>query len=177
MTKLTYSGEIREESDEGVIQTLVRKGWTILPEPPSMPDYPIFDRSTHKATYNANTNSYTITELTVEEIQTQIEIEANMQAAMQSAAARQLIVDQINAGYDVQPENFIIGFGDSDRSAFTQMTVLIREAITFHLITLETPQVIKDINGVSHTLTTERYLNMIIAYGLRYKELWNNLAQ
>lgn len=177
MTKLTYSGEIREESDESVIQTLVRKGWSIIPEPEPMPEYPVFDRTTHKATYNADTNSYTITELTAEEIQTQIEAEAIMQAAMQNAAARQLITDQINAGYDVQPEDFIIGFGEADRTAFTQMTVLIREAITFHLITLETPQVIKDINGVSHTLTTERYLNMIIAYGLRYKELWNNLAQ
>lgn len=177
MTKLTYSGEIRQESDEGVIQTLVRKGWSIIPEPEPMPEYPVFDRATHKATYNADTNLYTITELTTEEIQNQLDAESNMQAAMQNAAARQLIVDQINAGYDVQPEDFILGLSEYDRTAFTQMTVLIREAITFHLITLETPQVIKDINGVSHTLTTERYLNMIIAYGLRYKELWNNLAQ
>jgi hypothetical protein len=177
MTKLTYSGEIREESDESVIQTLVRKGWAIIPEPEPMPAYPVFDRTTHKATYNANTNSYTITELTAEEIQTQIEAEANMQAAMQRAAVRQLIVDQIDAGYDVQPEDFILGFSEADRNAFTQMTLLVREAITFHLIDLETPQVIKDVNGTPHTMTTERYLNIIIAYGLRYKQLWDNLTQ
>ena len=93
MTKLTYGAETREESDESIIQTLVRKGWTIIPEPEPMPAYPVFDYHTHKATYNASTNLYEIIELTAEEIQTQIEIEANMQAAMQNAAARKIMND------------------------------------------------------------------------------------
>jgi hypothetical protein len=175
MTKLTYSGEIREESDEGVIQTLVRKGWTIIPEPEPMPEYPVFDRATHKATYNADTNSYTITELTAEEIQTQIEAEANMQAAMQSAAARQLIVDQIDAGYDVQPEDFILGLSDNDRNSFSQMLSLVKEAIEMGFISNDTPQMIADQSGQKHQVSTLRFRQIVVAYGFYFKGLWDNL--
>jgi hypothetical protein len=175
MTKLTYSGEIREESDESVIQTLVRKGWAIIPEPEPMPEYPVFDRATHKATYNAATNSYTTVELTTEEIQTQMEAEANMQAAMQSAASRQLIVDQINAGYDVQPENFILDLSESDRTAFTQMLLLVREALDLGLIIDDYPQIIADKSGDKHTITTDRFRQIMVSYGLYYKNLWDQL--
>jgi hypothetical protein len=177
MTKLTYSGETRGESDEGVIQTLVRKGWVVIPEPEPMPAYPTLNPDTHKAVYDSETNTYSVVELTPEEIQIRTEIMAQMLLAEQKAAARKVITDQIEAGYDVQPEGFILGFSEADRSSFTQMTLLVREAITFHLIDLETPQVIKDVNGTPHTMTTERYLNIIIAYGLRYKQLWDNLTQ
>lgn len=176
MTKLTYSGEIREESDESVIQTLVRKGWTIIPEPEPMPAYPVFDRTTHKATYNADTNSYTITELTAEEIQNQLDIESNMQAAMQSAAAKQLITDQIDAGYDVQPENFVLGLSEYDRTAFTQMLLLVREALDLGLIANHTMQIISDKTGEKHSLTTERFRQIMISYGLFYKSLWDQLV-
>ena len=176
MTKLTYSGEIREESDEGVIQTLVRKGWSIIPEPEPMPAYPVFDYHTHKATYNASTNLYEIIELTAEEIQTQIEIEANMQAAMQSAAARQLIVDQINAGYYVQPEDFVLGLSEYDRTAFTQMLLLVREALDLGLISNSDSQIISDKTGEKHSLTTERFRQIMVSYGLFYKSLWDQLS-
>lgn len=175
MTKLTYSGEIREESDESVIQTLVRKGWTIIPEPAPMPEYPVFDRTTHKATYNADTNSYTITELTAEEIQSQLDIESNMQAAMQSSATRQLIADQINAGYDVQPEDFILGLSEYDRTAFTQMLLLVREALDLGLISNSDSQIISDKTGEKHSLTTERFRQIMVSYGLFYKSLWDQL--
>ena len=176
MTKLTYSGEIREESDESVIQTLVRKGWTIIPEPEPMPAYPVFDRTTHKATYNADTNAYTITELTAEEVQTQIEAEANMQAAMQSAAAKQLITDQIDAGYDVQPEDFVLGLSEYDRTAFTQMLLLVREALDLGLISNSDSQTISDKTGEKHSLTTERFRQIMVSYGLFYKGLWDQLS-
>lgn len=175
MTKLTYSGEIREESDESVIQTLVRKGWTIIPEPEPMPAYPVFDRTTHKATYNADTNSYTITELTAEEIQNQINAEANMQAAIQNAAAKQLIADQINAGYDVQPEDFILGLSDNDRNSFSQMFGLVKEAIEMGFISNDTPQMIADKNGQKHQITTNRFRQIMVQYGFYFKTLWDQL--
>lgn len=176
MTKLTYSGEIREEVDESVIQTLVRKGWAIIPEPPKMPDYPVFDQAIYKATYNVNTNLYEIIELTAEEIQTRTEVEANMQAMMQRAAARQLITDQIDAGYDVQPEDFVLGLSEYDRTAFTQMLLLVREALDLGLISNSDSQTISDKTGEKHSLTTERFRQIMVSYGLFYKSLWDQLS-
>ena len=89
--------------------------------------------------------------------------------------ARKIVLDKIALGYSVLPENFVLGYEEQDRSAFTQMTVLIREALNKNLIDNNTPQTIKDINGTMHTVITDRYLDIIIGYGLYYKQLWDQL--
>ena len=89
--------------------------------------------------------------------------------------ARKIVLDKIALGYSVLPENFVLGYEEQDRSAFTQMTVLIREALNRNLIDNNTPQTIKDINGTMHTVITDRYLDIIIGYGLYYKQLWDQL--
>ena len=89
--------------------------------------------------------------------------------------ARKIVLDKIALGYSVLPENFVLGYEEQDRSAFTQMTVLIREALNKNLIDNNTPQTIKDINRTMHTVITDRYLDIIIGYGLYYKQLWDQL--
>ena len=154
MTKLTYADQIREEFDDNIINTLVRKGWVIIPTPIAPP----------------------AVEMTAEEIQNSLDFENAVLLSEQKAAARKIITDQIDAGYDVQPEDFVLGLSEYDRTAFTQMLLLVREALDLGLISNSDSQTISDKTGEKHSLTTERFRQIMVSYGLFYKSLWDQLS-
>ena len=154
MTKLTYADQIREEFDDNIINTLVRKGWAIIPTPIAPP----------------------AVEMAAEEIQNSLDFENAVLLSEQKAAARKIITDQIDAGYDVQPEDFVLGLSEYDRTAFTQMLLLVREALDLGLISNSDSQTISDKTGEKHSLTTERFRQIMVSYGLFYKSLWDQLS-
>lgn len=82
----------------------------------------------------------------------------------------------IKNGYVVNPEGFILGLEDEDRILFNQMISLIREALDLGLITNDTPQIITDINGKDISLTTLRFRQIMVGYGMYYKSLWDQMA-
>lgn len=154
MTKLTYADQIREEFDDNIINTLVRKGWAIIPTPIAPP----------------------AVEMAAEEIQNSLDFENAVLLSEQKAAARKIITDQIDAGYDVQPEDFVLGLSEYDRTAFTQMLLLVREALDLGLISNSDSQTISDKTGEKYLLTTERFRQIMVSYGLFYKSLWDQLS-
>lgn len=91
-------------------------------------------------------------------------------------APEQTIQDKISEGYLVQPENFILALKDSDRSSFSQMLSLIKEALDLGLITNETPQTIADKNGQKHEISTLRFREIMVQYGFYYKSLWDQMT-
>lgn len=70
---------------------------------------------------------------------------------------------------------FTLALHDADRSAFTQMLVLVNTAKEKGLITDATPQTIADIDGQPRTLTTGEFTRLMLAYGSYYKGLWDKL--
>lgn len=79
----------------------------------------------------------------------------------------------IASGFTVQPEGFTLRLEDTDRAAFAQMLALVKEALDLGLITSETPQLIADYTGTRHEVTTLRFRQIMVAYGLHYKSLWD----
>lgn len=80
------------------------------------------------------------------------------------------------AGFTVAPEGFTLRLEDADRAAFAQMLALVREALDLGLITDATPQLISDSAGTRHEVTTLRFRQIMVAYGLHYKGLWDALT-
>lgn len=79
----------------------------------------------------------------------------------------------IDNGFLIQPEGFVLGLHESDRSAFAQMLSLVKEALDLGLITNETPQIIADKNGQKHQISTLRFRQIMVQYGFYYKSLWD----
>jgi hypothetical protein len=166
MTILTYNNLTRKETDQAVIDNLLRKGWVDVtpPEKPVPPEQPEYDSSIEYLQYSDETNSYSKIPYTEEEL-----------ANIDSMNRRENLMQSMNSGFLVQPENFILGLSDADRGAFTQMLSLVKEALDFELITNETPQMIADINGQKHEINTLRFRQIMVQYGLYYKNLWDSL--
>jgi hypothetical protein len=163
MTILNYNNLTRKETDQSVIDNLLRKGWIDI-TPPERPAQPEHDSSIEYLQYSAETNSYIKIPYTEEEL-----INSNLMER------RENLMQSINSGFLVQPENFILGLSDADRGAFTQMLALVREALDFELITNDTPQIISDINGEKHEINTLRFRQIMVQYGLYYKNIWDSL--
>ena len=166
MTILTYNNLTRKETDQAVIANLLRKGWidATPPEKPVPPEQPEYDSSIEYLQYSDETNSYSKIPYTEEEL-TNADLRNRRENLMQS----------MNSGFLVQPENFILGLSDADRGAFTQMLSLVKEALDFELITNDTPQMIADINGQKHQINTLRFRQIMVQYGLYYENLWDSL--
>lgn len=82
----------------------------------------------------------------------------------------------IDGGFKVEPENFILALCDNDRLMFTQMLSLVKEALDLGLITNETSQTISDKFGQKHELTTLRFRQIMVQYGMYYRGLWDQLT-
>lgn len=80
------------------------------------------------------------------------------------------------SGFTVQPEGFTLRLEDADRAAFGQMLALVKEALELGMITSETPQLIASHTGTRHEVTTLRFRQIMVAYGLHYKCLWDALT-
>lgn len=174
MPQLTLNNQTRFETDESVIENLQRKGWTLI-IPPVSPVIPEYDWNTQKLIQDNETKEYSVVDLSPEELQERADAQALMDAQILASQQIQAIHDQISAGYTVEPEGFILGLTESDRNAFTQMLALTKEALDLGLITNDTPQIIADINGETHTVLTLRFRQIMVQYGFYYKGLWDAL--
>lgn len=160
MITLKYENQAREESDQSVIDNLLRKGWTIFET--AIP--PIFDQSKEYLSYDKGLNTYNIIALTEEEISTK-----------EKTNNQQLIFDKIEKGYKTE-EGFILSLRDNDRALLSQMLMLVKEALDLEMITNSTPQTITDIDNTIQTLTTLRFRQIMVGYGMYYKSLWDQMA-
>jgi hypothetical protein len=99
------------------------------------------------------------------------------QVDFDAVQSRHLAFNQgIASGFLVQPEGFTLRLEDADRAAFAQMLALVKEALELGMITSETPQLIADHAGTRHEVTTLRFRQIMVAYGLHYKSLWDALS-
>ena len=172
MAKLILNNLSRNETDLSIIENLQRKGWTLVVDPVA----PEYDATSQKLTFDSETNEYIIINLSPEEIQGRKDFQDSVDAANLLAQEQKIIQDSINAGYSVSPEGFVLGLGDIDRSLFTQMISLIREALDLGLITNDTLQTITDIDNKEMTLSTLRFRQIMVGYGMYYKGLWDQMA-
>lgn len=76
--------------------------------------------------------------------------------------------------YLVEPEGFRLRLADRDRSMFSQMLGLVKEALDLGLTSNEEPVTIADANGTPHQVTTLRFRQIMVGYGSFYKALWDH---
>jgi hypothetical protein len=171
MMKLTFNNLTRTETNQLVIGNLQRKGWTVVVSP-TIPEY---DLDTQKLIEDNLTKEYSVVDLSPEELQEQADAQALIDAQILESQQRQAIYDQIDAGYLVEPEGFTLGLTESDRNAFTQMLTLTQEALSLGMVDNDTNQTIADKSGVKHSITTLRFRQIMIGYGMYFKGLWDSI--
>lgn len=164
MTTLKYNESIVKESNSSVIENLLRKGWSIV-ENLQDTEPPEYDAATQKLIFHKETSEYEVVDLTQEEL-----------AAIAKQKKLTIFYEKLNDGFLVEPEDFVLGLQEPDRSAFSQMLALVKEALDLGLISNDTPQTIKDINGQPQQLSTLRFRQIMVAYGFYYKQLWDQLV-
>lgn len=79
--------------------------------------------------------------------------------------------------YEVLPEGFSLSTDDVSKNAFSQMTTLIQEALALGFIDDNTLQTITDSQNRLQTLTTLRFRQIIVGYGMYCKQLWDSHNQ
>ena len=150
MIYLTNNSQLRTETDESVISNLLRKGWTEI-------FAPSYDPQTQQIEFDAQTSQFVVVDIPEDSIK------------------QQNFANAVSQGFLVQPENFILGLQESDRSSFSQMLSLVKEALDLNIINNDTIQIIADINAVKHSVTTLRFRQIMVEYGFYYKNLWDQL--
>ena len=80
----------------------------------------------------------------------------------------------VQAGFDTGL-GYKLPMRDDDRNAFTQMLLLVITAKGQGLIDDKTPQIIADLSGTTHTVTTAQFIRLMLTYGTHYKSLWDTL--
>lgn len=151
MTYLTNNSQLRSETDALVISNLLRKGWTEI-------FAPSYDPQTQQIEFNSQTGQFDVVDIPEDQLK---------QQSFQNA---------VSQGFLVQPENFVLALADGDRSAFSQMLALVKEALDLNLIDNNTIQTIADIDGVKHSVTTLRFRQIMVEYGFYYKNLWDQYS-
>lgn len=171
MAKLTLNNLSRNETDDSIIRNLRRKGWTLILNPIELE----YNPNLQKLILDNETNEYVLINLSEDEILSRKNFQETIDAANLLAKQQKNIQNAIISGYNVLPENFILGLGDNDRNLFTQMISLIREALDLGIISNETPQTITDIDNKEITLSTLRFRQIMVGYGVYYKSLWDQM--
>ncbi len=92
-------------------------------------------------------------------------------------SSQQNYEEALAAGFEVVPEGFSLALKKEDRDAFTSMLMLVNTAMNIGFINNLTPQTIADINGNIKTISTERFIQIMVSYGFYYKTLWDNLLR
>lgn len=167
MAKLKYNSDIRLETDPDIISNLLRKGWILFPNEIE------YNKSTEKLLYDDINNVYFVIPLSDEELQNIADREReriSLENINKKIADFQLAISQ---GYTVLPENFILSLDDNSRNLFTQMLVLLQQAMQLNIINGDNIQSITDTNNIAHTLTVNRFIEIMISYGFFYKNLWD----
>ena len=100
------------------------------------------------------------------------------QSALEKAKAQKLqeleqwYNQQIDAGYDTG-KGFSLKLHKEDRDAFAQLLLLVREGLDLGTLSINsTLEVLDTINAVQ-ILTVQEFRQMMVGYGLYYKQLWN----
>lgn len=78
--------------------------------------------------------------------------------------------------FEVLPEGFFLSTDDVSKNAFSQMITLIQEAMSLGFIDNNTPQTITDNQSRKQTLTTLRFRQIMVGYGMYCKSLWDQTA-
>lgn len=92
-----------------------------------------------------------------------------------SLTSGEIYSKKISNGFFVGPEGFTLRLEKEDRDAFTSMVVLIQLGLSLGLISNSTEQTIKDANEEYQTVTTARFIEIMLQYGSYYKSLWDNI--
>jgi|694.fasta_scaffold00486_9 hypothetical protein len=72
-------------------------------------------------------------------------------------------------------EDITLGVTDSDRAAFSQLLVLLREAqelSTDKEAFANSVYPITDVKGASHIVTVTELRNILVTYGMMYQSIW-----
>lgn len=100
----------------------------------------------------------------------------SVMAIQESEIKQRTLAEMVAQGYLVEPENITLGLSDADRGLFTQMLALVKEALDLGLIDNTTEQTISDQSGTKHSMTTLRFRQIMVAYGMFYKGLWGQYS-
>jgi len=76
--------------------------------------------------------------------------------------------------FKIDPEGFSLFMDDKSRNSFAQMLSLVKEALDLGLITNDSSQTIKDSDGNTQTVSTLRFRQIMVQYGMYYKSLWES---
>ena len=74
--------------------------------------------------------------------------------------------DILIPGYHVQPENFYLSDENTDETEFNKLITLCKLAIEQNLMNILDTVKIKDINGNVHSITIQRFLEIMVMYGM-----------
>jgi len=83
---------------------------------------------------------------------------------------------KVAAGYPVPNTPYALALGDTDRAQFSAMLMLVRELLDAGYITNETTHSIKDKDDNIFEVTTQEFRQMMIGYGIYYKQIWNECS-
>lgn len=150
MPYYSFNGFALFETDLGNINTILNKGGILISDPPSY--------NPHLQYYPEwNGNQWMINDISAEQLK------------------QNNYTNFINTGYLVSPEQFTLGLQINDISQFTSFITLLQEAQSLGFINDNTIQTIFDINGNIQTVTTFRLRQIMVGYGLYYKQLKDSL--
>lgn len=80
---------------------------------------------------------------------------------------------QMENGFAVVPEGFALALHERDRADFTALLTLTSMLEASGAIDDSTPQKITDKDGGRHTVTLARLRQILAAYGIYYKTIWD----
>ena len=101
---LTNNSQLRTETDALIISNLLRKGWIEI-------FAPSYNPQTQQIEFDSQTSQFIVVDIPEDSIK------------------QQNFANAVSQGFLVQPENFILGLQESDRSSFSQMLSLVKEAL------------------------------------------------
>lgn len=76
-------------------------------------------------------------------------------------------------GYNVNPEGFTLALDAKSIADFTGLMTLLNEALDMGIIAENSPISIRDINGTPRFNTVARTKQILVGYGLYYKQLFD----
>lgn len=71
-----------------------------------------------------------------------------------------------NTYYHVVPEDIYLATNRTDEAEFTKLVTLVQLSLSMNQVDNNTPFQIFDKDGASHTLTVERFLQVMVGYGM-----------
>lgn len=157
---LVQSGEVQRTKEfDGSPPDVSHKGFQWLPVVDGA--QPAYDPMTHDLSV-----SWQVGESEATRVWSAVEASAEEQR-------RRTFDAQMEAGYHVEPEDFYLALYERDRADFTALLTLTSMLEASGAIDDSTPQKITDKDGGRHTVTLARLRQILAAYGVYYKTIWD----